>query len=365
MSAPTAAGVYEPELLDALDRRLAERPVLLVGPVGSGSREIAIELARRAPFNVILDPAVGRDDYQDLVATAVHQIASQVIAEIAQKSGVPPLDLARIEEDTPQAQQARLHLANHFGPDLADVVAMIRRQPVEGWHLERALATGALPRGSRVVVPEAHRLEPEPALWELRQIANEAPFQIMLTTRAAHVPKLAGPSGAVFGNVFIAELFPIPVARWQRALAAHDRQLLPSDLEWLLQRTRSRPRTTIGVIESWTKSTSIRTAWHRAVHANLVRADDVLRLAAAIHPYAPRLLQAIASGRPPYGAIENAPSQRVARTLARMRDLDLIEQPEPRRWEIADPLLSAAIAKLSVLATTAAAFEQVIHERHP
>jgi hypothetical protein len=42
-------------------------------------------------------------------------------------------------------------------------------------------------------------------------------------------------------------------------------------------------------------------------------------------------------------AIRGASSQRVARTLARLRDLDLIEQPRPRHWQIADPLLSAAL----------------------
>jgi hypothetical protein len=295
---------------------------------------------------------------------AVHQIASQVMAKTADRSGMSPLDLARIDEDTPQAQQARLHLANHFGPDLADVAAMIRGEPVEGWYLERALATGALPPGSRVVVLEAHRLGPEPAVWELRQIANEASFQMMLTTRPAHASQLAGPRGAVFGNVFTAELSSPSVAQWQKVLATHRQQLLLSDLEWLLQRTRGRPRTTIDVFETCTKSMSIRTAWHRTVHINLVRARDVLRLATAIHPYAPRLLQAIADERPPYGAIENAPSQRVAHTLTRMRELDLIEQPAPRRWEISDPLLSAAVAKLSLIAATAGAFGQDAEERH-
>ena len=358
MSVLTSAEVYDLDLMAALDRRLAQRPVLLVGPVGSGSCEVAVEAARRAAFNVILDAAVAGEDYEALVAMAVRQTASQVIAELARKSGASPFDLARIEDDTPQADQARLHLANHFGPDLSEVVAIIRGESPEGWSLERALATGALPRGSRVVVLQAHRLQPESAVWELRQIANEAPFQIMLTTRPAHATQLAGPRGAIFGSVHTAELTPPSPGRWQKVLAEHGMQLAPADLEWLLQRTRGRTRTTLSVLEAATESTPIRTTWHRAVHDNLVRSGDVLRLSAAIHPYAPRLLKAIASGKPPYRAIENAPSQRVARTLSRLRDLDLIEQPAPRRWEIADPLLAAAIAKQGRITATMDAYER-------
>lgn len=344
MSLLDAADVYEPEVLDALDRRLAQRPLLLVAPVGSGSREVAAALTRRTRSNVVLDPTVTHDDYPALVASAVRQIASQAITDMTTRSGLPPFDLARIEEDTSQAQQARLHLANRFGPDLVDVVAMIRGEPLkDGWYLERALA--ALPSGSLVVVLEAHRLGPEPAVWELRQIASEGPFQIMLTTRPNRVTQLTGPRSAIFGNIWTIELPPPSVERWAEVLAEHRQSLHTSDLEWLLQRTRSRPRTTISVLAGRTKSISIRTAWHRAVQANIARADDVLRLAAAINAYAPSLLQAIASGRPPYAAIVNARSQRVARTLARLRDLELVEQPSPRHWEIADPLLSAALAE--------------------
>ena len=348
MSGLTAVEAYEPELLGALDRRLGERPVLLVAPVGSGSREVAVALARRTRFNIVLDPAVIRDDYTTLVVSAVRQMASQVIVNTATRSGLPPFDLDRIEEDTAPAQQARLQLANRFGPDFPDVLTMTRGERVEGWSLERALATGALPRGSRVVVLEAHRLGPDPMVWELRQIANEATFQIMLTTRSAHVTKLAGPSGAFFGNGWTVELPSPTVSRWAEVLDDHAQSLQPSDLEGLMQLTRGRPRTTVGVLADRTPSMSIWTSWNRAVHANLARADDVLRLAAAINAYAPSLLLAIASGRPPYGAITDASSQRVARTLARLRDLDLIEQPAPRRWEIADPLLSAALARIFI-----------------
>ena len=336
--------VYEPELLHALERRLGERPVLLVGAIGSGSRQIARIVAQRAEMHVILSPGAAGGDYEALVSDALRQIVLQIITKTAERLGVEQLDISRLMEDTTHAAQVRLHLVNRFGPDTETVIAISQGAPATGWHLEQALSLGALPEDSRVVLLEAHQLTPGSAMWELRQIANEVPFQILLCTRPAHTAKLAGPESAVYGNVSTIKLSPSSIDRWAKVLTEHGRPLHPSDLEWLLHRTRGRPTTTISVLERQEKPNSIRTTWHHAVRANVARADDVRRLAGAIHPYAPRLLQAIVHGEPPYGVIAHASSQRVARALARLRDLDLIEQPQPRRWEIADPLLAAALA---------------------
>jgi hypothetical protein len=335
VSALEPEDVYEPELLETIEGRLRERPVLLVGPVGSGSRALALALARRAAVNVVLDSGAAGGAYERLVADALRQIVAALVA---------PLEVARLGEDSGRAAQARLLVANRFGPDTEEVIAISQGASAAGWYLERALSLGALPADSRVVVLEAHRLRSESALWELRQIANEAPFEILLSTRPAHAVKFTGPEGAVFGNVWTVELPRPSVARWAKVLAEHERSLHPNDLEWLLERTRGRPATTIGVLEHQEKRISIRTAWRRAVRANMARAEDVRRLAGALHPYAPELLQAVALGEPPYSAIKGASSQVVARALARLRDLDLIEQPRPRQWQIADPLLSAALA---------------------
>lgn len=342
MSALGPQDVYEPELLDGLEQRLKERPVLLVGPIGSGSRQIARDLARRAEMHAILSPGTAGGDYEALVADALRQIVRQTITNTAALLGVEPLEIPRLMEHTSSAAQVRLHLANRFGPDTEEVIAISQGAPATEWYLERALT--ALPAASRVVLLEAHRLTPESALWELRQIANEVPLQLLLCTRPAHAAKLAGPDSAVYGNVSTLELLPPTISRWAKVLAEHRRPLHPHDLEWLVQQTRGRPATTISVVERKRSSMSIRTGWHQTVRTNVARAEDVRRLASAVHPYAPRLLQAIARGAPPYGAIEGASSQRVARALTRLRDLDLIEQPQPRRWEIADPLLAAALA---------------------
>ena len=334
--------VYEPELLDTLERRLSERPVLLVGPVGSGSRQIARVVVQQAEMHVILNPGTAGGDYEALVADALRQIVRQIVTKTVEQLGVEPLEISQLNEDTPRADQVRLHLANRFGPDTEAVIAISQGAPAAEWYLERALT--ALPSGSRLVLLEAHRLTPEPALWELRQLANDGGLQILFSTRPSHVAQLTGSDSALYGDVWTVELTPPPINRWAKVLSAHGHPLHPDDLEWLIGRTRGRPATTIGVLDRQNKSTSIKTAWHQAVRANIARADDVRRLAGAVHPYAPRLLQAIARGEAPYGAIEDAPSQRIARALTRLRDLDLIEQPQPRRWEIADPLLAAALA---------------------
>lgn len=239
VSALEPQDVYEPELLPTIEGRLRERPVLLVGPVGSGSHALALALARRAAVNVVLDPGAAGGAYEPLVADALRQIVTVLIA---------PLEVARLTEDSGRAAQARVLVANRFGPDTEEVIAISQGASASEWHLERALSLGALPEDSRVVVLEAHRLRPESVLWELRQIANEAPFQILLSTRPAHAVKLTGPEGAVFGNVWTVELPRPSAAQWANVLAEHDRPLHPDDLEWLLERTRGRPATTIAVL---------------------------------------------------------------------------------------------------------------------
>jgi hypothetical protein len=326
--------VYEPELLQAIDERLHERPVLIVAPVGSGSRELARVLARRGRASVVLDPGVAGGAYEPLVADALRQIVAGLIA---------PLEIVRLGDDDARANHARLLIAERCGPDTDELIAISQGASARGWSLERALSLGALPADARVVVLEAHRLGPESALWELRQIANDTPCEILLSTRPAHVSKLAGSEGAVFGNVHTAELPRPPVARWERVLAEHGYSLHAGDLEWLLESARGRPAIVISVLEHHERGRSIRAAWQRAAQAHAARAEDVRRLADAVHPYAPELLRAIATGAPPYSTIEGASSQRVARALSSLRDLDLIEQSQPRRWEIADPLLSAAL----------------------
>ena len=115
--------VYEPELLHALERRLGERPVLLVGAIGSGSRQIARIVAQRAEMHVILSPGAAGGDYEAFVSNALRQIVLQIITKTAERLGVEQLDISRLMEDTTHAAQVRLHLANRFGPDTETVIS--------------------------------------------------------------------------------------------------------------------------------------------------------------------------------------------------------------------------------------------------
>jgi hypothetical protein len=72
---------------------------------------------------------------------------------------------------------------------------------------------------------------------------------------------------------------------------------------------------------------------------------DILGLASSIHELAPRLLLRLANGEAPYGVDER--TDRVALVLRRLRQHDLIEQPHPRTWQIAEPLMSAAMRRLA------------------
>jgi hypothetical protein len=120
----------------------------------------------------------------------------------------------------------------------------------------------------------------------------------------------------------INDLLPAGPTRYRTALALE-----------VLERHEQRPSPDIG------------TAWFRAVDARDAEARAALAISRSIHELAPRLLVALARDEAPYARTSER-SDRIALALRRLRDNDLIEQPEPRRWQIADPLLRAAIRRL-------------------
>jgi len=65
-----------------------------------------------------------------------------------------------------------------------------------------------------------------------------------------------------------------------------------------------------------------------------------------VHELAPRLLLTLAGGQAPYAAMPDERSDRIALALRRLQRHDLIEQPAKREWQISDPLMSTALARL-------------------
>jgi hypothetical protein len=142
---------------------LRSRPVLLVGPVGSGAEDLARGELERAKNPVLLQPTVG---------TTPAEVIASVVAQIVHR--IEPVGIGEFDGDSPHARRARLNLARRYGPDAARALDVAHGTPPEGWALVDAVGIRA---GEESVPPvlmsitNAHRL-PEPLLWELRDLAN-------------------------------------------------------------------------------------------------------------------------------------------------------------------------------------------------
>ncbi len=314
-----------------LRTRLEGGPVLLIAPVGAGADDLALAEAERAKNAVLLQPTVGSVP-ADVIASAVAQIVHRI----------EPAGVDGFGGDAPRAWRARLGLARRYGSDAAKALDVARGAPPDGWTLADALGARAVSESVAPVlmsITNAHRL-PEPLLWELRDLANAGHARVLATTHREHMAALLGHKGPLYGNVTDIELPRLRAADWARKLAE---PIPPAELQSLLAHTRARAASTLEVLAFSEPGRSVLSAWPRAVNARRSEAENVLNLAAGLHVYGPRLLIAIASGAAPYGAIAGASSQRVARALAKLRDMDLIEQEVPRTWQIADPVLRGAL----------------------
>jgi hypothetical protein len=115
----------------------------------------------------------------------------------------------------------------------------------------------------------------------------------------------------------------------------------PHDLRWLTDQTAGSPDVTLEALRHDAKN--VGRGWSACVDARRVVLDVVLDAARAAHPLGPRLLVAIARGEAPYPAVPGAQPARIAHALRRLRDRDLIYQPEARTWRLADPALAASL----------------------
>jgi hypothetical protein len=116
------------------------------------------------------------------------------------------------------------------------------------------------------------------------------------------------------------------------------------DLEWLLKQTRGLPRPTFAVLDRARNERDLHAAWRAHVHESGRLGNEMRRLAHGLHPYAPRLLAAVAADEPVYASVPGARTDAIATALRVMRDADLIYQPRPRKWVVADPAVVSHLA---------------------
>ena len=312
LRAATAEG---PVVLDTRSRGLAkaavrdvapERPLIAIDPRGAGTiGGLRIDLAR-ALLSVLLE----RDEI----------------------SG------ERVLLDTP----GRLALGRAFGPRAEEALSLAAGSLESSLSLDDLLA--AVPESALLVVHDAHLLSEAwagRALWSLRARAADAgPPWVLLLIRPWQTG-LTGSEAAFYGFARRLELPAPSEADWARGLDEAGRPAEPHDLRWLTDQTLGHPDVTLEALRN--DARDVRRGWRACVDARRVVLEVVLDAARAAHPLGPRLLVAVARGEPPYPAVPDAKPARVAHALRRLRDHDLVYQPEPRTWRLADPALAAAL----------------------
>lgn len=311
---------------DALDAG----PVVLSGVPGSGRAGLARDLEPGRPI-LELDP---------LRAGTAEGLRVDLLRAV--------LDLLeRLGRDSSPTQSFEVLVTQAFGANARAALAAAERH--EGASLSLAEILEAVPQLATMVVRDAHLMTEDwakNALWAVRaRCQRESAPRVVLLTRPWRLDGLVGPDAPFFGFAKVFDLADPDLAQWMDRL----RGALPSsDLEWLVVQTRGLPRPTLAVLERVRdESSDVRSAWAAEVAAARPAAWWVVRLARGLHLYGPRLIGAIAANDPVYPAVPGARSDTVATALKTMRDHDLIYQPAPRRWVIADPALTPHLSSLS------------------
>lgn len=257
--------------------------------------------------------------------------------------------LLRFIEHSPAGaspRQFRARLAEFFGERAGSALASAEGADDDA--LSFAEIVDGIPDHALVIVHDAHLLaEPwaERALWTVRARAQErgAP-RLLLFTRPWHTSALTGPDAAFFGFAETVELPQPDLPSW---VELTDYEIGPDDMSWLLDQTRGIPRPTVAALERVRRGNDVRTAWAEHVESQRGAVRWIERLAHGLHPYGPRLLAAIAANEAVYPAVPDARTDAIATALRTMRDHDLVYQPVPRRWVIADPALVSHLVATS------------------
>lgn len=318
------------DTLVELQQALRRGTTILLSHVGDGDRALIADYKPEVlQIDAVLSP--GRN-----------QMRAQLLRDaVARLVGGPPKVV--LADMGPRGNAARLAVADAYGSNANRVVSVIENHASPGGQVNLSITDvlAGVPDQVPLVVFEAHLLETD-ARWDLRETGRP----LLLITRPDHLSVLTNHDAPFYGQANTVRLEAPAAREWSRALQKAGQPMHPSDLDWLLDRTRGRVNTTISALQLMVPNRSPRSAWRLAVRESRARAHDTLLLAREVHEYAPTLLLAIAQNQKPYSAVPDAKPARVALALRKLQGIDIIEQPEPRSWQIADPLLQHALISL-------------------
>lgn len=331
MKVPSVADMHK-GLLEMLNERADVEPVILSAKAGMGGLDLALRVDGDDRY--LLDPVAAGGDTRILT----HKLTRQTIEKLQ------PLPVEALGEPGREGDAARLDVARHYGSDVQEALDAAIELPGPDWTLTRAL--GPTPRAPLLVVRDAHRLQTN-LLWELRELASGR-VRLLMITNDAHRGALNDTQAPFYGNGVWIEMPTLAITTWKMRLENSRVQISYESLRDLLGRVRERTGVALEVFEraADVSPASLGSAWFEAVGARMGEARQLVSLAGSIHELAPRLLLTLAVGQGPYAAMPNERSDRIALALSRLLEHDLIEQPAKREWQISDPLMHAALARL-------------------
>jgi len=332
MKGPSVADMHA-GLLEMLRERTGVEPVILSAKAGMGGLDLALCVDEDNHY--LLDPVAAGGDTKVLM----HKLTCQTIEHLQ------PLPVQALRDPGRESDAARLDVARYYENDTQEALRAALELPGPDWTLTRAL--GPNPHEPLVIVRDAHRL-PTHMLWELRELAGHR-VRLLMLTNDAHRDALNGAEAPFYGNSVWIEMPTLSIMVWKTKLQKEGIQDIAYDsLDALRWHVRHRTAAALEVLERApdVSPASLASAWFEAVDARMGEARQLVSLADSIHELAPRLLLALAIGRAPYAALPDERSDRIALALRRLLEHGLVEQPAKREWQISDPLLSAALARL-------------------
>ena len=331
MKVPSVADMHE-DLLEMLRERTRVEPVILSAKAGMGDLDLALHVDEDNHY--LLDPVAAGGDARVLV----HKLTRQVVESLQS------LPVEALRDPGREGDAARLNVARYYESDTQEALHAALEVPESHWTLTRAL--GPTDREPLVVVCDAHRL-PTHLLWELRELAGRRVRLLMLTHDGA--PRTLNDTEAPFyGNSVWIEMPTFSIVVWKGRLEKDQVQIQYESLRDLLGQVRYRTAAALEVLQRSAdggSQMSLASAWFQAVDARTEEARLLAGIAENIHELGPRLLLALAIRQAPY-AMPDERSDRIALALRRLQKYDLVEQPAKREWQISDPFMSAALARL-------------------
>jgi len=331
MKVPNVAYMHA-GLLEMLRERTGVEPVILSVKAGMGGLDLALHVDEDNRY--LLDPVAASGDTRVLI----HKLTRQTIENLQ------PLPVEALRDPGRESDAARLDIARYYEGDTQEALHAALEMPESDWTLTRAL--GPADREPLVVVCDAHRL-PSHLLWELRELAGDR-VRLLMLTNDAHRDTLNGAEAPFYGNSVWIEMPTLSIVAWERELKKKRVNISYDSLRDLLGQVRYRTAAALEILQrsaAGGSQMSLASAWFQAVDARTEEARLLAGIAENIHELGPRLLLALAIGQAPY-AMPDERSDRIALALRRLQRYDLVEQPAKREWQISDPLLSAALARL-------------------